>query len=152
MKTTIFKSVAVLFLAFATFSCSKNDETPITPIVSVPANGFKYSENGATTKITAPTAFVNGSFNTIIAQNSGGQTIFEINLTGLTSGSYTIDNSNNFVTYVKPGEGSFVGTAGTVVITSNANSKLTGTFNVTAGSGLAGVSSVSGSFTGIAIN
>lgn len=152
MKSTILKSVVLLLITFSVISCSKNDDTPITPVVPTSSNGFKYSENGATTKISLPNPFVNGSFNTIIAQNASNETIFEINLTSVAVGTYTIDNTNNYLTYVKSGVGNFIGSAGTVVITANANNKLTGTFNATAGSGATGVNSVSGSFTNIVIN
>lgn len=154
MKNNLLKVLFVLF-SVLTISCSKNDDepiTPIAPIAPVQADGFYYAENGSSTITKAASAQVNGAFDTIIAKDASNVTLCEINLTALTVGTYTIDNTNNAFAFVRNGVGTFIGSAGTITITSNSGGKLSGSFNCTAGSGVAGLNSVSGTFTNITIN
>lgn len=65
---------------------------------------------------------------------------------------WTIDDTTNFFTYLKPGTtGMWTGSAGIVTITANANNILSGTFSISSGSGINDVTSLSGSFTNIPI-
>lgn len=151
MKNNLLKVLFVLF-SVLTISCSKNDDDPIIPIAPVQVDGFYYAENGSSTTTKAASAQVNGAFDTIIAKDASNVTLCEINLTALTAGTYTIDNTNNAFAFVRNGVGTFIGSAGTVTITSNSGGKLSGSFNCTAGSGVAGLTSVSGTFTNLPIN
>jgi len=150
MKTTIFKSL-VIFALLLNISCSKDDSSSSASGTPPGTSGFLYGENGAAATQTVDTPYASNPFNSVFAVNSGS-TVIEMNLSSIAIGSYTIDGTNAF-TYIKPGQSNmFIGSAGTVDITANASNKLTGTFSITAGSGITGVTSVSGSFTNITIN
>lgn len=150
MKTTFFK-VLVIFAVLLNVSCSKDDSSSSGGGASGATNGFFYGENGAAATQTVDTPYASDPFSSIFAVNSGS-TVIEMNLSDIAVGSYTIGGANAF-TYIKPGQSNFfIGSAGTVVISANAAGKLTGTFSITAGSGITGVTSVSGRFTNIVIN
>lgn len=144
IKTLILSAVVLLS------SCSKSEDNSSNNATPTPADGFYYSENGSTTMTAATSAYASNQFKSIFALN-GSNTAFEINLTSIAVGTYTI-NSSNALAYIKPGGSQlWSASAGTITITSNANNKLTGTFNATTGSGITGVNSVSGTFTNITI-
>lgn len=149
MKTKFTTLIMIAFIAVFSISCS-NDDNP-TPVVPVATDGFIWTENGTATVLTVNNPYVNGQFNSIFAVRSG-TTIYEINLTALTPGTYTLGSASaNSLFYNNTGATtSFSPTSGSVIITGNAGNKLTGTFTAT-GTG-AGVTSVSGSFTNIVIN
>jgi hypothetical protein len=150
MKTTFFKAL-VIFAVLLNVSCSKDDSSSSGGGASGAANGLFYGENGAAASQTVDTPYASDTFNSVFAVNSGS-TVIEMNLSDIAVGSYAIDATNAF-TYIKPGQSNFfIGSAGTIVITANASGKLTGTFSITAGSGIVGVNSVSGTFKNIVIN
>ena len=137
-------------LATTSISCSKDDDaapipTPVTPV----ANGFVWSINGETaTKNTAVANYnLQGSAMNLFATPSG--TVFEINLTGSTPGTYTLGNGNALYYNYSSTENLISPTSGSVTITSFANNKASGTFTAT-GTGT-GVTSISGSFTNIVL-
>ncbi|MCB9032823.1 MAG: hypothetical protein H6553_03215 [Chitinophagales bacterium] len=135
-----------IFLVSFFQACTKNEDS--TPSNSNTNVGFYYGENNTTTLTKADSSWVNGSYNTIIAQNSGS-TVVEINLSGLSVGTYNI-SLINMITYIK---GSYwIASSGSVTITKNESNKLSGTFVATAGSGISGVDSLKGEFTDIPIN
>lgn len=132
-------------------SCSKSDSSPavVTPVATVAADGFTWTENGGTSVLTVDNPYANLQGKTIFAIRSGN-TIYEINLTALAVGTYTIANgTNNVITYIPNANGFFNATSGSVIITANANNKISGTFTGT-GSGN-GITSVKGQFTNIPI-
>jgi hypothetical protein len=101
--------------------------------------------------ISVSTPYASNQYKSIFGVDNSN-TIIEINLTSIAQGTYTIDNSTNFFSYLKPGSsGIWSGTTGTVTITSNANNKLSGSFSMSAGSGINGVNTVNGTFTNITI-
>ena len=142
----------ILLLAFATAtlltSCSKSDPTVATTPVATTANGFTWTENNGTTIMTVDDPHVSIQGKTILAVRSGN-TIFEINLSSLAVGTYTVTNGVNVITYVPNASGFFNATSGSIIITANANNKLSGTFTGT-GTGN-GITSVKGQFTNIPI-
>lgn len=140
-------SAAIVSVVLFT-SCKKNDDDNASPNPPAQSAGFYYGENGTTTLTKADSSWVNGAYNTIIAQSSGS-TVVEINLTGITSQGYSL-GTTNVLTYLKSG-GSWVATTGTVTVTKNQDSKLSGTFSATAGGGVSGVTSFTGNFTDIPI-
>lgn len=151
MKKLFFYLIAGLFATSVLMSCHRNDDegnsTPTTPAA---ADGFFYSENGASAQTKMDKADVYAAYNTINA-NSGsgsGMKICEINLSGLAAGTYAINSSNHF-SFVVSGSTTWTATGGSVVITSNANGKLSGTFDVQ-GSG-SSVNRYSGTFTNLVI-
>jgi hypothetical protein len=153
MKTKFLTLSMIALLAITSISCSKNDDpvAPVVPIVPVAANGFTWTQNGNTTVLTVDNPYVNGQFKSIFAVRAG-VTIYEINLTAITPGTYALGGtSSNSLFYNNTGAStSFSPTSGSVIITANVNNKLTGTFTAT-GTG-DGTTSVSGSFTNITIN
>lgn len=151
MKKLFFYLLACSFLTTAIISCHRNNDDEEQGNTTTAQDGFYYFENGATTQTKADKAFATGSANTIVAQSADGKTGFEINLTGLSKSTYTIGSSNH-VTYYKSGaSGYWVASGGSVVIMSNASGKLTGTFDVQ-GTGITGITRVSGTFTNLTIN
>ena len=98
--------------------------------------------------MTVDNPYVNSQGKTILAVRSGN-TIFEINLSSLAVCTYTVTNGVNVITYVPNAAGFFNATSGSIIITANANNKLSGTFTGT-GTGN-GITSVKGQFTNIPI-
>ena len=144
--------VMIAFLAVTTSSCTKDETTSEQTTTPVATDGFRWTDSSGSTIQTVNNPYVNGQFNSIFAVRSGA-TIYEINLTSLAVGTYTLGGSSlNSLFYNSTGSlsTSFSPNSGSVVITANANNKLTGTFTATGTGG--GVTSVSGSFTNIVIN
>ena len=147
MKTKLL-SIAVLFVATVFCSCSHDDNDPvITPVAPAAANGFTWKENGGSTIKTAASATFTTQYKTLIAKDASNNTLFEINLSGTGAATYTID-ANNHLTYATTTY--FTADAGSVVITSNAGGKVSGTFHTT-GPAAAGVTAVDGTFTNITV-
>ena len=149
--TSIKNLFFVLFLALMA-SCSNDDEpTPIPVPTPAPAaaNGFVWKINGdAASKNTLVANYnLQGSAMNLFATPSG--TIFEINLTGSTPGTYTLGGGNSLYYNFSATENLTSPTTGSVKITSFANNKVSGTFTAS-GSGT-GVSSISGTFTNIGL-
>ena len=143
--------VTIVLFALTSLSCSNDDDNAqaATPAAT---DGFRWTDSSGSTVQTVDNPYVNGSFNTIFAVRSGA-TIYEINLTSTAVGTYALGGASlNALYYNSTGAlpTSFNPTSGSVVITANANNKLTGTFTATGTGG--GVTSVSGSFTNIVIN
>ncbi len=145
MKTI--KNVFFILFAALVFSCSTEEATPVIPVTS----GFTWTENGNSTILTVDDPYATAQYNSIFALRSG-VTIYEINLTALTPGTYDFAGGANSIFYNNNGSttGNFSATGGSIIITANANNKLSGTFTAT-GTGN-GVTSVSGQFTDIDIN
>ncbi len=76
-------------------------------------------------------------------------TVFEINLTGSTPGTYTLGSGNALYYNFSATENLTNPTSGSVVITSFANNKASGTFTAT-GTGV-GVTTISGTFANIGL-
>ena len=144
--------LVVLFFSITFLSCNKDDDNqPIVPVVATPAgDGFSWSENGTDVVKTAPTSRFSDQYNTLYAIDASSNTVYEINLSNDTPGTYLFDSTNaNALAYVIPGATSyFTADAGSVIITANANGKMSGTFRAT-GTAVNGVTSVSGTFTNI---
>lgn len=147
-KKLFFYLFTALLVSSVLVSCRKDDDNNNGGNGNTTQDGFFYAENGGS-QIKLDNPFVNGAYNTIIAQ-SGTTTVMEMNLSALTAGTYTMSGSNAF-TYIKSGASShWTATGGSVVITSNSGGKLTGTFDVQ-GSGITGINRISGAFTNIII-
>lgn len=142
----------IMLLAVTSFSCSDNDDDAIVMPVSTSSNGFKWTDSSGSTVQTVDNPYANGSFKSIFAVRSGA-TIYEINLTSIAVGTYSLaGGTGNALYYNSTGTlpTGFSPTSGSVVITANADNKLTGTFTATGTGG--GVTSVTGSFKNITIN
>lgn len=134
----------LMLLAMASCKDDKDDANAVKPSAQP---GFYFAENGSATQVKTDDAWANGAYNSIIAQSSNA-TVIEINAKSLAAGTYSLSDRYAF-TYIKGGN--WEGTAGTLIITKNQDGKLSGTFEATAGSGVAGVTSVKGSFTDIPV-
>lgn len=149
MKKMISYVVIVLF-ALTSVSCSNDDDNQTsTPVNQLGSDGFTWTINGTTTSKTTTTANYNlqGSAMNLFATPSG--TVFEINLTGSTPGTYALGNGNALYYNYSSTENLISPTSGSVTITSIVNNKVSGTFTAS-GTGT-GVTSLSGSFTNIGL-
>ena len=144
MKTI--KILALALITVFTISCSSDSNNSAQPVAGA---GFVWSINGQTTTKNTSVANYNlqGTAMNLFATPSG--TVFEINLTGSTPGTYTLGNGNGLYYNFSSTENLTNPTSGTVVITSFANNKVSGTFTAT-GTGT-GVTSISGTFTNVGL-
>ena len=142
----------IALFAITSVSCSDNgDVTTTPPVTPVASDGFKWTDSSSSTEQTVNNPYASNQYKTIFATNTGGSTVYEINLTSIAVGTYDVMASGNAFYYRSTTMSSpFNPTSGSVTITANANNKLTGTFTATGSGG--GVTSVSGSFTNIVIN
>ena len=149
MTTTkkLMRIFVLVMMAFCFIGCSRDSDDNSNSATTV-QDGFFYSENGASTPKKSDAAWVNGAYKTIIAQN-GGATVFEMNLTGLSTGTYPV-GSTNAVVYVI-GSGYWTASFGSVEITGNSGGKLSGKFDVQGSLSGSSVNRVSGTFTNLEI-
>ncbi len=143
-KKLLFFSLLSISLMFSCSDEEKDETTEDVTDTTVVTTGFVYNENGGAS-ITADSAYYQEQYKTIKAFKAGE--FIEINLTAGTAATYTI-GSSNAVSMLK-GTALYSATSGSVVITSNASSKMTGTFT-TSGSG-ASLTQLSGKFTEISV-
>lgn len=149
MRTTILKSVLAMFLlTFSLISCDRDEETPA--VIVEPAI-FEYAEGGAASRSTVTNPFANASTKKIFGNNAAVNVV-EINLTSLAIGTYAIGSGNTFK-YTRPAQTSvWTAISGTITIIENDGSKISGSFDLTAGNSDLGINSVSGSFKRVVIN
>ncbi len=141
MRTFLKTALCIAAVSLTLVSCKKDESEP-----QVTA-GFTWTENGGTTVQTASTATFSTQYKTLIAASSTG-TVFEINLSGTTPDTYALGGSN-VITYTKVTP-YFIPSTGNVIITANANGKMSGSFQGS-GSASGGVTSVAGTFTDIVV-
>jgi hypothetical protein len=150
MKKIILSLALISLVSTSIISCSKDDEkTPIVTPVQVAGDGFTWTINSETTPKNTLVANYNlqGSAINLFATPSG--TVFEINLTANTPGTYTLGGGNGFYYNYSTTENLINPTSGSVIITSFANGKASGSFTAT-GTGI-GVTSISGTFKNIGL-
>lgn len=147
---------ALAALAFSTLaaSCKKDDNTatPTTPANPATTTGWRWKINGTGTEYVADSVHFSTQYKTFFA---GGDTatmkhFFEINLTGNTAGTYDFATSGNSFYYSNK-NGRTVPKSGTLVITSTANSKVSGTFSVSDPNNVFSMTSVTGTFTDVPV-
>jgi hypothetical protein len=151
MKTTILKSVLVAFVVTTGFiSCSSdpvssNDNANVSKPPPPALAQFYYKEGGALGYSTVSNPFVKSTTKKIFAVD-GTNSVIEIQMASLAVGTYPIGSLTKF-TYKKPFTTKtwYAGT-GTVTISFNASGLLSGTYNMTSGTGIPSVNSVSGYF------
>lgn len=124
------KKLNLLLVAFITtmllFSACKKDDDKSSGV----DQGFYYGENDTATLTKADSAYATNSFHTIIARKNNS-TVVEINSNDLQVGTYAIISSQFSFTYIKNGI-TWNATSGTLKITKNDGSKLSGTFSASA--------------------
>lgn len=151
MKNNILKSVfALLILSVTLLSCNHDDEAASPP----PPPGLPellYAEGGESTMTSVTNPIALSSSKEIFGRN-GSTNVIEIKLSSLAVGTYTISGVNQF-TYTRLGTSSpWTAILGTITITMNTGTELSGSFDLTAGNSTLGINSVSGSFSNITIN
>lgn len=139
----ILLTTSVFITIFSFYACSEEKTADISPLTS---SGFTWTDNAGNSTI-ADSAYYVEQYKTIKAFKGGSQKIIEINLTAGTAGSYTIGVNNAF-SYLT-GQELYLAITGSVIIASNANSKMSGTFT-TAGTG-ASITTITGAFTDIPV-
>ena len=145
MKIKKMKFLSVIAFAILTFtflltSC-KSDEPTV--------DGFYYSVDGSSTKMKADSAFYNTSEN-VIEVYGGKSLVAALYLSKIAVGTYTINESNNLY-YWSTGI-NFNSTAGSIIISAVANNKISGTFNITAGTNRTesgGIKTITGEFVNV---
>lgn len=143
MKTKFFLIAVILFTVIFSSCSSSDDDSNTTPAT----DGFTWTENGGSSLQTGLNPRFSAQYNTFIVENSSGTTLFEINLNEGIAGTYSL--GSNYAIYYG-GSTNFVPTAGSLIITSNANNKISGTFSATGSTGT--VTSVTGTFTNVVVN
>ena len=151
MKKTAVKITLLLALSLAIFTgCQKDNADPATddPGTTTPVNkgSFSWTPAGGTS-VTADSAHYYSSFTTIFAFKNGNANSFEINLSSLAVGAYTLSSATgNALTFVTAAT-TYTAHSGSVLITTNNGSKMSGTFSATLNGG--SITGVSGQFTDI---
>lgn len=139
----------ILFCLFVIVSCKKEPEQscgtcPVGGSVnSTPV--FSYVKNNGST-VTADSAFFIPVSKTIVAYYQGYAHKVNIKTASLAAGTYSFTSSANTLSYVEA-TFTYIASGGSINITSNTNSKLSGNF-VSNGSG-GGITSLTGQFTDI---
>lgn len=149
MKSKFIKPglIAGLFLAGICFlsACSKSDTNS-----NITASSFSWTVGGTTYTADNDTAFVSGPFTIIAKKDETSPTnfkIFEINLTGFTTGAYTLTATGaNQVNYLT-NSGLVTSQSGTLNITANTGTALSGNFTTT----LTGSLAMTGTFTNMPV-
>ena len=148
---TIFSILAIVSVVI--FSSCNKASTTTAPTAST-ADGFTWTENGGTTVKTGFTPFFLTQSHSLFVQDAAGASagvLFEFSLTTFVVGTYNL-GPNYYVDFSFPGHTSsnkFDPNAGSFVITSNANGKISGTFIATGSAGT--ISSVKGNFNNITV-
>lgn len=142
MKKLLF-TASLLSSIFMLSACSEDEVAAVTPNGT---SSFVWVDNTGTS-ITADSAYFENQYKTIKAYKGGVAKFLEINLRSDTVGTYTV-GSINAVSYLN-GSALYIAATGSIAITSNANSKMSGSF-VSVGTG-ANLTSINGTFTNIAV-
>jgi len=137
----------LLLLAIFISGCAKDEKDPIEP---PPSGGntsfgeFKWTPSSGT-EIRSDSAYYIPSFNNIVAYK--GNSTIDIVLSSLVAGTYTISSSQGNTLEYYTGSAVYNATSGSVVITTNTGSRLSGTFNA----GFQGQPSINGQFNNIPV-
>jgi hypothetical protein len=134
----------VVFCCWMAVACKKDDPEPVdtTPTTAQNKGDFKYSLNGGAV-LAADSAKYYSQNTTIFAFKNNANISFEINLSDLSVGTYSISSSTGNQFQYTVGSANYNGT-GNVNITANANNQLSGNFNCALSGGT--LTSVTGTF------
>jgi len=143
-----FLLTAALFVmgTLAFYSCSKSDDNPASPTGGV----FTWTTGGATFTADNNNAVISGPYAIIANKDAALASIksFNITLTAFAVGSYTLSAAGaNQLSYFTSG-GMVMSQSGTLNITANTGSRLTGNFTTT----LTGGATMTGDFSNVSIN
>ncbi|MES2760929.1 MAG: hypothetical protein V4677_01935 [Bacteroidota bacterium] len=134
MATIKYLLIAAIFSTLI-ISCKKEDEgdsCSTCPVggPSEPA-GFRFTKNNGAT-IEADSTFFFPATKIIIAYYQGMTNRIIIKTSAQTAGTYNVNGASNTVTYIEP-LGSYNATSGSIIITANANNKISGNFTSSGG-------------------
>ncbi len=131
------------FIATSLFACKKDAATTNGGSTVNGANTFTWIDNSIT--YNCDSAYASAQYKSIFVYKGATVTryFFEINLTSIAVGTYSLTTTGNALAYIRPGTSALLTSfAGSLAITANANNKITG----------AGVSTVNSSTLGERIN
>ncbi|HOZ87735.1 MAG TPA: hypothetical protein PL029_08255 [Bacteroidia bacterium] len=142
-----FSKIILFASALLLVACAKDNEEP-EPDPTAPGTqgSFTWQPSGGST-VTADSAYYYSQINTIFAFKNVNNTSVEIVLSSLSAGNYSFSSTTgNDFTFVN-GSTTYTAGSGSINITSAANNKLSGNFNV----GLSGgaITNMIGSFSDI---
>lgn len=147
-KAPKFAFILAITLIALLSACAKDETTPSNPNGSSPTpityGDFRWTVNGTTTVSDSAICYL--QITTLYAYKSGTLSTVELNLSDVVTGTYPINlTSGNELKYVN-GSTNLSASTGTVNITGNTGSKITGNFiGLFAGS----TNSISGNFTDV---
>lgn len=140
--------VALLSASLCLVSCAKSEkdpaEEPTTPAIEL--GEFSYTP-GTAASVNADSSVYFPAFNNIVSYKSGATQVIDIYLSALSVGTYTISSATGISLSYTTGSTVYTAKSGTVGITANTGSKLSGKFGVALTGGT--LTSLSGSFTDI---
>ncbi|OFY84929.1 MAG: hypothetical protein A3F72_18275 [Bacteroidetes bacterium RIFCSPLOWO2_12_FULL_35_15] len=136
--------IAACFLLMPACKKKSSDTPAPTPTPTPTSNpSFVWSENGGANKTTTSVTFSN-TYNALTASGTSGTIQFFISTD--TPGTYSLSSSSNVFMY---GNGNYSASSGNIIVSSNANGKISGTFSTASTSG--SITSVNGSFTDVPV-
>jgi hypothetical protein len=146
-------SFVTTFVLWCLFTCSSCKKTPDQSCGSCPVgggsgvaqDGVSFTKTGNIT-YTADSAYFLSVSNTLVAYYQGNAHKLVLKTTSPVAGNYAITATTNRVTYTEA-TGTYVASGGSINITSNASTKISGDF-LSNGTG-AGIIGLSGQFTNI---
>lgn len=142
MKFMVFLSTVLLACLI---SCKKEPEQSCSSCSvggTTQSIGFSYVKNGGAS-VDADSAFFNSTYRTITSYKNGISTRVNIKTSSQGPGTYSFTTSGNSISYTEI-TFTYIGSGGSINITSNANNKMSGNF-VSNGSG-GGITSLTGQF------
>ena len=149
MKTQILKSVFIVLILTTSLSSCNNDD-----VASPPPPGLAellYAEGGASGFSSVSNTSASESSREIYGRN-GTTEVVKMKLPYLAIGVYTIGTGVEF-TYTRPSTSSpWTAGTGTILITENTGTTISGSFVLNSGSSDLGINQVNGSFRNVPLN
>ncbi len=140
VKPLLILSFGILLFSSCQKEASKPEEETTTPT----AVTTKFTWTAGSTSATADNSFYVPAFNNIYAAKVNGAYV-DITLEDLNKGNHTINPSQGVTLEYSDGTNTFKGKSGTVTISENTGTKLSGSYNCTLENG----TNISGSFSNV---
>ena len=154
MKTRLLKllRLTIAILVISAISCKKSGNSNDSDSFTWTWNGTNYTGNfkeAFTQSLSLGPLIIGGTGSTVYSAGSGPR----ISLNSLNAGVYTLGGGiTNSIMFIDPNGNNLQSTTGTLTITSNSNSKLSGNFSATLVNGVGQNNSLTGSFINIKIS
>lgn len=142
--------LAATLISVATFisGCAKSEKDPAEEPSNEPIETSEFSWTpGSSSSVKADSSFYFPAFNNIVSYKGGGSQIVDIYLSALSVGTYTISSATGITLSYTTGSTAYTASSGTIGITANTGSKLSGSFGVNLKGGT--LTNLSGSFSDI---